>query len=288
MTHSLRIIGDGALGGEENMRRDLELFLHYREGNMPPHLRLYTWSRPTLSLGRFQDEQERLSERCRSLGIGVVRRPTGGRAVLHGPWELTYCFVGGPRDGLPGDLRGAYRWVLGVICSALALMGFEASVGCERASRPASGEFSCFSSATRADLLVGGKKVCGSAQRREGGDFLQHGSILIELPEWTEEDLSQASVTLSRRSAGCLKRGALSEIAGRPIRRSELEGALIECWERAARKSIKNTGGWSEGRMADGPSSGGSSHRRAIAIAGQSSKIWRASQLVNGPVEEGG
>lgn len=149
-----------------------------RERAPRPVLRIYRWLGPTLSVGAHQRLSDELLARCRSRGVGVVRRPTGGSAVLHGK-DLTYAVVA-PHRGL-GVLE-TYREVAGALIDGLARLGIDARVGTRRdraaggQSAPAPGQ-ACFATTLGADLQAGDAKICGSAQVRRRGWFLQHGSI---------------------------------------------------------------------------------------------------------------
>ena len=148
------------------------------EERLRPMLRLYTWSRPTLSLGVHQRLSNELAERCAGYGVDVVRRPTGGTAVLHGG-DLTYSVVAHP--GRRGVLE-AYTWIADALIAGLACLGIDAEVGSSRSTPSASvraANGACLASTVGADLQVGGAKICGSAQVRRSGWLLQHGSIPI-------------------------------------------------------------------------------------------------------------
>lgn len=142
-----------------------------------PVLRLYRWARPALSLGVHQRVSDELAGRCAERGVHVVRRPTGGTAVLHGD-DLTYSVVA------PSGGRGvleAYSWVAEGLIAGLALVGIPAEVG-SRGTGPdgalaLDARSACFATTVGADLKAGGAKICGSAQVRRSGWFLQHGSI---------------------------------------------------------------------------------------------------------------
>jgi lipoate-protein ligase A len=140
-------------------------------------LRLYRWSPPCLSFGRNEPALTRYdSDAIARLGLDTVRRPTGGRAV----WHETEA-VAGPAD-LFGSLREAYIRVHAVLAAALRRLGVDA----ELARRPRSGAAGpgsgpCFASPVGGEIVVAGRKLVGSAQVREGGAFLQHGSILLEV-----------------------------------------------------------------------------------------------------------
>ncbi|MBW3534486.1 MAG: hypothetical protein KY453_04615 [Gemmatimonadetes bacterium] len=141
-------------------------------------LRLYGWSRPTLSLGRNELAVGIYDRRgLRGMGVDVVRRPTGGRAVLHHR-ELTYAVILAPRA--LGGPRAAYGRVSEAIVRGLSFLGVEAEIarGGAPASAPDAGP--CFQTAADGEVVAGGRKLAGSAQARLGGALLQHGSILLD------------------------------------------------------------------------------------------------------------
>ena len=162
--------------GWANMRRDQELLKEAAAG-APPALRLYRWSRPTLTLGHGQAPGDTTDPGAlASSGIPWVRRPTGGRALLHLPDELTYAFAA-PRGWAPG-VRAAYLRVMGAIWNALS--------GFFRLDPPPSGalprdtaspRLPCHAVATGHEITAGGRKLVAGAQRWRRGAFLQHGSI---------------------------------------------------------------------------------------------------------------
>jgi lipoate-protein ligase A len=150
----------------------------------PPSLRLYTWSPPALSLGRFQPDVDVDAARCAELGVEVVRRPTGGKALLHGA-DLTYAVALARPDGPEGHVDAVYRTIAAALVAGLSALGVAASVGEERG--PAGPV--CFAAAQGADLRVDGRKLCGSAQVQRGDAVLQHGSVLLERLPFDEIDL---------------------------------------------------------------------------------------------------
>jgi lipoate-protein ligase A len=166
----------------ENMAIDEAIFRFHQRKDVPPTLRFYGWTSPTVSLGYFQDVEKEVDvEACRRKHIPVVRRPTGGKAVLHEE-DVTYAVVGRDSSPLfPADVLGTYRVIGHCIAGGLALLGIEAEMeGNSRAPDGDSLKASCFSSPSRYELLVKNRKICGSAQVRSRGVFLQHGSILME------------------------------------------------------------------------------------------------------------
>ena len=162
--------------GATNMRRDHELLEEAARG-APPTLRLYRWSRPTLSLGHAQSLESATDPAALArLGIPWVRRPTGGRALLHLPDELTYAFAA-PRGLAPG-VRAAYFRVMGAIAEALA--GFARLDPIPPGSLPresAAPRLPCHAVATGHEITACGRKLVAGAQRWRRGAFLQHGSI---------------------------------------------------------------------------------------------------------------
>ena len=141
-------------------------------------MRLYTWSRPTLSLGRNQTARDRYDlARARAAGVDFVRRPTGGRAVLHHR-EVTYSVTAGA-DAL-GSPRESYGRINLILLAALRALGVDAAVAGRPARVVAPGSTPCFDLPGEGELTAGGAKLVGSAQWRDGGGMLQHGSILVE------------------------------------------------------------------------------------------------------------
>jgi len=188
-----RLIVHEASHGAWNMGVDEALLASaVRTGR--PALRFYRWQGPWLSLGYGQIFDRGRIEACGRAGVGVVRRVTGGRAVLHGS-DLTYALAA--REGqLPADLMASYDLVAGVLVGALQALGVEALASpfprrreafqqgfqidpTGTVSRPQRGEFDCFARAAGREICVGGRKLAGSAQRRAKGGILQHGSIRL-------------------------------------------------------------------------------------------------------------
>jgi lipoate-protein ligase A len=181
------------------MARDVSLLADVG-GGAPPALRFYRWDPPALSLGHFQSEADVDFDACRRLGVEVVRRPTGGRALLHGG-DLTYS-VALPRPlGVAGSVDAVYGYLARGLIAGLARLGVEAAIA--RHDGPAGPV--CFASQQGADLRVGDRKLCGSAQVRRGGAVLQHGSVLLRRLGFDETDLLVAP------SGGAAERGRMRE-----------------------------------------------------------------------------
>lgn len=165
------------MSGALNMAVDDVLLDAARQGG-GPILRTYGWHPPAVSIGYGQRADEAIDvERCQELGIDIVRRPTGGRAVLH--WrELTYSFHCADGDGPAAHpLQEACRILGGCLVEGLRRAGVDATLA--RGTTPATGRRgACFASTSRWEVTVAGRKLVGSAQRRTRGALLQHGSIL--------------------------------------------------------------------------------------------------------------
>jgi len=168
------------------MARDEALLESCRHAQAPaplfPALRIYGWSIPTLSLGRFQDALRSVDQGfCRERGIPVVRRPTGGSAVLHDR-EVTYCLVGGTgEEPFQGSILESYRRIAAGIAGGLTLFGLACDPGAPVGRREARGApAQCFARACSYETTFAGRKVIGSAQVRRKGASLQHGSILLD------------------------------------------------------------------------------------------------------------
>ena len=169
------------------MALDEALLLSVARGESPPVLRVYSWKAPAVSLGYNQDCRKELNlESCAAHGVEVVRRPTGGRSVYHAR-ELTYSLAG-PADTaeLGRTISETCRLVGGALRRSLALLGVKADPeknprGNGSAGRAGLGR-ACFTSVSRFEITVEGKKLVGSAQKRLGDNraFLQQGSLLIE------------------------------------------------------------------------------------------------------------
>lgn len=170
-----RLLDEGACDAAWNMAVDRAIQLEHAAGESLPTIRLYRWTRPTVTLGRFQDLSGVDLAVCQDLGVDVVRRFTGGRGVLHDD-ELTYSLVMGERDGLPRGVAASYR----VLCGVLARAYIELGVPAELTARPRGtrGSSACYLHATHADLSIGASKLSGSAQVWHQGTCLQHGSFV--------------------------------------------------------------------------------------------------------------
>jgi len=184
----------------ENMAVDVALLSAVSNGRQDiPTVRLYQWDRPSVSIGRLQRE-----EPVRRLypALPYVRRPTGGRAVVHGQ-DLTVS-VAARTDWLPGDagrtVLTSYHLLMAGLVKALAEAGHETSFGAEACG--VGGDINCFDSIAGCDLVdrSTGRKIVGSAQRREGGALLQQMSLPLSLVP----DLAAFALSLRRNMGDAL------------------------------------------------------------------------------------
>jgi lipoate-protein ligase A len=218
------LILDGALEGAVNMAIDAELLAEVEATPSPRTiLRFYTWIRPTLSLGRNQKVEKAADpDFCLANGIDIVHRPTGGRAVLHDD-ELTYAVISNDAATFGETIYGNYKRVSQALCIGFNRLGVPAILApdtckpnsCEKDTDPP-----CFVSPSRYELMVDGRKIAGSAQRRVRRSFLQHGSMPITV---NREALGRATRMhdirpLDTEMAGCAEflpvRPTLQQLTG--------------------------------------------------------------------------
>ncbi len=173
-----RLVLTPPASGASNMALDQALLESASDQGFVPTLRFYRWAPPALSLGRFQPVEEIDLEGCAAEGIEVVRRPTGGKGILHLE-DFTYSLVIPDGWGLPRSVEAAYVVICAGIIAALRELGVEASLQSRADENYRLSGGACFAATTRADLVHAGRKLCGSAQVRRGGATLQHGSLFL-------------------------------------------------------------------------------------------------------------
>jgi lipoate-protein ligase A len=175
----------GANSAAYNMSVDEDLLARAQAGEQTPVLRFYTWQPRAITIGRFQKIEKAVNHSaCERLGIEIVRRVTGGRAVLHDQ-ELTYSIVSRIDNPLfPQNILGTYKVIAEGLLAGFRNLGIPAEI-VARGTRSAAlvkkepENTACFSSPSWYEIVVNGKKIAGNAQRRLSHAFLQHGSILI-------------------------------------------------------------------------------------------------------------
>ena len=217
-----RLLIDAPASGGWNMAMDQALMQSVQETGVPV-LRFYRWDQPTLSLGYFQRFSDRSLHEA-SRGLPVVRRSTGGGAIVHDR-ELTYSISLPIADRLSGASAECYQTIHEAIVEAVGALGVRLVRFVDTPnfsqihdnSTPQDEPFLCFQRRTEEDLILSGYKVAGSAQRRNSGALLQHGSVLLaascaapELPgmsELTSIDLpfDALATELAERISQCLR-----------------------------------------------------------------------------------
>jgi lipoate-protein ligase A len=172
----LLLVDDIPHKGSLNMAVDEHLF-HSLTNEPGTFLRFYQWERPTASLGCSQKAENVLDlEFCRTKGIDIVRRMTGGKMVLHHQ-EITYSIASSDQELFTGTLGGSYKRISQALMKGLEKMGLRPSPAARPPSFYARGNLPCFSHPAQDEIEIDGKKVVGSAQKRTGKKFLQHGSL---------------------------------------------------------------------------------------------------------------
>ncbi len=201
------------------MARDSGLMERARETGESV-LSVYSWERPTLSLGRNQTASGKYDLAAfERLGMGVVRRPTGGRALLHNR-EVTYS-VTAP-TACSGNLNESCERINGLLLEALFSLGVEARIAATAKPALPPGEIPCFAEPSKGELVSSGRKLVGSAQVREDGALLQHGSILIE-----DDQALIADVSLVPPRLDAVPAATLSAALGRSPDIREVAEALF-------------------------------------------------------------
>jgi lipoate-protein ligase A len=180
-------------------------------------LRFYTWAGPWLSLGYGQSVSDERLAACRGAGVGIVRRSTGGGAVLHGA-DLTYALVA-PDALLPPGLQASYALVNDALLEALGALGVPVERSQPRSTVPAG--YDCFAAPAHDEICAGGRKLAGSAQRRAGGGVLQHGSIRLRPDSARAREASGINPTRAT---------SLAELGGR-LEESQVRDACIQAFE---------------------------------------------------------
>ena len=185
-------------------------------------LRLYSWSPPCLSFGRHEAALRRYNrELIERMGVDVVRRPTGGRAVWHED-EVTYA-VAAPIAEF-GSLSASYCAIHERLAAALRLLGLAPTLAPQASVPRLDSRGACFAAPVGGEVLIGGKKVVGSAQVRRGRAFLQHGSILLGGSQDTIRSVSREAVPPEGATT-------LSAALGRSVSFAEVAGAVVQTWD---------------------------------------------------------
>ncbi|WP_043932788.1 lipoate--protein ligase family protein [Bacillus sp. EB01] len=234
-------IDSGNCSPSFNMALDEALLSWHSAGEIPPVVRFYGWDPATLSIGYFQKvEKEIKMEAVKQHGLGFVRRPTGGRGVLH-EHELTYSvIVSEQHPKMPHTVTEAYRVISEGILQGFRNLGLDAYFAVPRTDEEKSAlknprSSVCFDAPSWYELVVEGRKVAGSAQTRQKGVILQHGSILLDLDEDKLFSLfNYSSERLKERMKAAFKDKAvpINDISPRKIGIDEAKSAFFDGFEK--------------------------------------------------------
>ncbi|MBI4829546.1 MAG: lipoate--protein ligase family protein [Nitrospinae bacterium] len=223
-----RLIVESPAPGAWNMAADAALWESAQSPGAAPALRLYQWDRPTVSLGYAQDAARGLNvDYLAREEIPLVRRPTGGRAVLHDR-EVTYSVAIPASSPRFGSLTQVYAFTRMALAAALASLGARVD---DTAEHGAGRSAVCFASRARHEIAVNGRKVVGSAQRRTRGALLQHGSIILDTDRSRLLDCFIWDSGAKRAQAAHVL-GAVNEALPRPVSPDQMAAALISAFER--------------------------------------------------------
>jgi len=221
-----RFIDTGVNNAFLNMAIDEAILDVHIQGGVPPTLRVYQWDPPALSLGYNQSIEHDVDlTKCQEAGVEVVRRITGGGAVLHAQ-ELTYSIVSAVNDGIPESIAGSYRFLSRGLIACYKILGLDVEL---KPGRNKTRSTACFSIATLADLTYQGRKLAGSAQARRRNALLQHGSLPIHSHADVLFSLLRFSSETSRQKARSLfnkRMLTLGEAVGKDIDVQELKESL--------------------------------------------------------------
>ena len=214
--NEMRLIIDPPSRGTWNMALDEAILRNAVDVGMPT-LRFYQWSEPTLSLGYFQKYEAR-NQHAASLNCTCVRRASGGGAIMHDR-ELTYSFVAPVRDSRSDETTRWFDLFHETLIEVLANWGIDAQLSGNPQKGSPTDPFLCFERRHEVDVVVGGYKICGSAQRRHQAAVLQHGSVLLQ------------------QSASAPELPGLQELSGREISVT----MLTEAWSEALKTKFART-----------------------------------------------
>lgn len=235
MTEIWNFINTGSKNPYYNMAKDEALLNFVSRGEIDPVIRFYTWNPATLSIGYFQRLQKEIDiDKVKEKGYGLVRRQTGGRGVLHDK-ELTYSvIVPESHPNMPSTVTEAYKIISQGLLEGFKNLGFETYFAIPRSKeerdklkQPRSSV--CFDAPSWYELVVEGRKIAGSAQTRQKGVILQHGSILQDIDI---DDLFDMFKFKNERLKAKMKENfvqkavAINDISNQHITLNEMENAF--------------------------------------------------------------
>ncbi|MCH4436282.1 lipoate--protein ligase family protein [Staphylococcus haemolyticus] len=248
MTETWNFINTGSHDPYYNMAMDEALLNFVSRGEIDPVVRFYTWNPATLSVGYFQRLKKEIDiDKVNEKGFGLVRRQTGGRGVLHDK-ELTYSvIVSEEHPNMPSTVTEAYRVISEGLLEGFKLLGFEAYFAIprskeerEKLKQPRSAV--CFDAPSWYELVVEGRKIAGSAQIRQKGVILQHGSLLQDV---NVDELFDMFIFKNDRLKDKMKKAfvdkavAINDISDRHISIEEMEKAFEEGFKKGLNIEFK-------------------------------------------------
>lgn len=234
-----RFLHSPAQDAATNMAIDEAIMLMHSEGKVPPTLRFYTWQPAALSIGYFQRVEKEIDlAAVEQNGLDLVRRMTGGRAVLHDQ-ELTYSLI--MSEGMQEkriSVTESYRALSLGLLYGFQSLGLQAQFAPpleKHSSNSGSRSAVCFDSPSAYELVVAGRKVAGSAQIRKQGVILQHGSILLnidlellfQLFHYRNEEEREAAKQLFQQKAV-----AINQLRAAPVSMGEVMDAFRQGFAR--------------------------------------------------------
>lgn len=248
MTETWNFINTGSHDPYYNMAMDEALLNFVSRGEIDPVVRFYTWDPATLSVGYFQRLKKEIDiDKVKENGFGLVRRQTGGRGVLHVK-ELTYSvIVPESHPNMPSTITEAYRVISEGLLEGFKLLGFDAYFAIprskeerEKLKQPRSAV--CFDAPSWYELVVEGRKIAGSAQTRQKGVILQHGSLLQDVDV---DELFDMFIFKNDRLKEKMKKAfvdkavAINDISDRHISIEEMEKAFEEGFKKGLNIEFK-------------------------------------------------
>ncbi|HDF9040763.1 TPA: lipoate--protein ligase family protein [Staphylococcus aureus] len=248
MTETWNFINTGSKDPYYNMAMDEALLNFVSRGEIDPVIRFYTWNPVTLSIGYFQRLQKEIDiDKVKEKGFGLVRRQTGGRGVLHDK-ELTYSvIVPESHPNMPSTVTEAYRVISQGLLEGFKNLGFDTYFAVpktpeerQKLKQPRSSV--CFDAPSWYELVVEGRKIAGSAQTRQKGVILQHGSILqdIDIDELFDMFIyKNERLKLKMKEAFVEKAVAINDISDEHITISQMEEAFEKGFKKGLNIELK-------------------------------------------------
>ncbi|HDJ4970431.1 TPA: lipoate--protein ligase family protein [Staphylococcus aureus] len=248
MTETWNFINTGSKDPYYNMAMDEALLNFVSRGEIDPVIRFYTWNPATLSIGYFQRLQKEIDiDKVKEKGFGLVRRQTGGRGVLHDK-ELTYSvIVPESHPNMPSTVTEAYRVISQGLLEGFKNLGFNTYFAVpktpeERQKLKLPRSSVCFDAPSWYELVVEGRKIAGSAQTRQKGVILQHGSILqdIDIDELFDMFIyKNERLKLKMKEAFVEKAVAINDISDKHITISQMEEAFEKGFKKGLNIELK-------------------------------------------------